>query len=72
MKNFLFFTNEGFTFDSNNKKITNMQILGHGEGQDILEAFRHFKINQSYLNNFAFNEVVALEYVGDFIRNLEL
>ncbi len=72
MKNFLFFTNEGFTFDSNNKKITNMQILGHGEGNDILEAFKDFKINQSYLNKFAFKEVVALEYVGDFIRNLEL
>ena len=72
MKNFLFFTNEGFTFDPNNKKITNMQILGHGEGKDILEAFKHFRINQSYLKEFAFKEVIALEYIGDFIRNLEL
>jgi len=72
MKTFIFITDEGFTFDPNNKKITNMQILGHGEGEDILEAFKYFKINQSYLSKFAFKKVVALEYVGDFIRNLEL
>ena len=27
MRNYLFFTSEGFTFDSNNKEIQNMQIL---------------------------------------------
>lgn len=72
MKSFLFFTDEGFTYDPNEKIIENLQILGTGEGDDILEAFKHFKINQSYLKEFAFKEVIALEYVGDFIRNLEL
>ncbi|WP_375722912.1 hypothetical protein LXN10_10115 [Arcobacter sp. KX21116] len=72
MKSFLFFTKEGFTYDPNDKEIENLQILGTGEGKDILEAFKHFKINQSYLSDFAFKEVIALEYVGGFIRNLEL
>jgi hypothetical protein len=71
-KNFLFFTNEGFTYDSNNKEIQNMQILGDATGKDILEAFKNFKINQPYLKNFSFKNVMAIQTIGDVIRNLEL
>ena len=35
MKEFIFFTTQGYTFDPNNQQITNMQILGSAEGQDI-------------------------------------
>ena len=72
MKSYLFFTKEGFTFDSNNKEIENMQILGMANGIDVLEAFRSFKINQPYLKDFAFKEVVAVQTVGDVIMNLEI
>ena len=72
MKSFIFFTNEGYTQDPNHKEIANMQILGSGDGLDILEAFKNFKHNQSYLSESAFKEVIALEYIGDFIRHLEL
>ena len=71
-KNFLFFTNEGFTYDPNNKEIQNMQILGDATGKDILEAFKNFKINQPYLKNFSFKNVMAIQTIGDVIRNLEL
>lgn len=71
-KNFLFFTREGFTYDSNNKEIQNMQILGDGFGNDILEAFKHFKNEQKYLKDFTFKNVMAIQTVGDVIRNLEL
>ena len=71
-KNFLFFTREGFTFDSNNKKIENMQILGDGFGNDILEAFKNFKNEQKYLKDFSFKNVMAVQTVDDVIRNLEL
>lgn len=71
-KNFLFFTSEGFIFDCNNKKIKNMQILGDAIGKDVLEAFKNFKINQSYLKDFAFKNVMAIQTIGDVIRNLEL
>ncbi len=71
-KNFLFFTSEGFTYDSNNKEIQNMQILGDATGKDILEAFKNFKINQPYLKNFSFKNVMAIQTIGDVIRNLEL
>lgn len=73
MKNYLFFTSEGFTFDSNNKEIQNMQILGDGFGEDILEAFINFKTNQPYLKDFTFKNIMAIQTVGDvIIRNLEL
>ena len=52
-KNFLFFTKEGFTSDSKNKDIQNMQILGDGFGNDILEAFNNFKYEHQYLKNFS-------------------
>ncbi|MDB2405367.1 hypothetical protein N9W00_00335 [Arcobacteraceae bacterium] len=32
MKKFIFFTTEGYTFEPNNKQITNMQILDSVEG----------------------------------------
>ena len=72
MKNFLFFTNEGFTYDSKNKEIHNMQILGDGLGKNLDEAFINFKTNQPYLKDFTFNNVMAIQTVGDVVRNLEL
>ena len=71
-KNFLFFTDDGFTFDCNNKKIENMQILGDGFGEDILEAFKNFKYEHQYLKNFSFKNIMAIQTVDDVIRNLEL
>ena len=71
-KNFLFFTSDGFTFDGNNKKIENMQILGDGFGEDIFEAFKNFKNEQAYLKDFSFKNVMAIQTIGDVIRNLEL
>jgi hypothetical protein len=73
MKEYIFFTTDGFTYDKNHKKITNMQILGSAEGVDILEAFKNFKISHSYLlGDYEFKEVIANEIVGGFIKNLEL
>lgn len=71
-RNFLFFTNEGFTFDSKNKEILNMQILGDATGKNILEAFKNFKSNQPYLKDFSFKNIMAIQTIGDVIRNLEL
>jgi hypothetical protein len=72
MKEFLFFTTQGFTYDPNNKEIENMQILGSGIGADILEAFKCFKDNHVYLKEYAFTDVIAVECAGNYIRHLEL
>lgn len=72
MRSFLFITKDGITLDPNQKEIHNMQILGDGRGSNIGEAFVNFKCNQPYINQFAFKSVIAVEYVGNFIMNLEL
>ena len=72
MKNYLFLTKDGFTFDPNRSRIENMQVLGTGVGDDVVEAFNSFKYHQSYLKKYAFQNVMAVEYIGDFIMNLEL
>lgn len=72
MKHFIFFTREGTTNDPLDQEVSNMQILGTGDGEDVLEAFKNFKNNQSYLLEYAFKAVLALEYVGEIITNLEL
>ena len=72
MKHYIFFTQEGSTVDPFDKETFNMQILGTGDGKDILEAFKNFKNNQSYLLEYSFKEILALEYVGEIITNLEL
>ena len=71
-KNFIFFTKDGFTFDIDNKEISNMQILGDGFGNDIFEAFKNFKNEQKYLKDFTFKNIMAIQTIGDVIRNLEL
>ncbi|MDF1875204.1 hypothetical protein JHD48_05625 [Sulfurimonas sp. SAG-AH-194-I05] len=72
MKCFLFFTKDGNTFDPANVDTHNMQILGTGKGLDIAEAFSNFKLHQSYLLELSFKNIIALEYVGDMIFDLEL
>ncbi len=72
MQNYIFYTSDGYTYDNNYQEANNMQLLGHGEGNDILEAFEHFKVNQSYIHKQGFSNVMALQTVGDAILNLEL
>ncbi len=50
-----------------------MQILGSAEGEDILEAFKNFKISHSYLlTDYDFKMIIAQEIIGGFVKNLEL
>jgi hypothetical protein len=72
VREYIFLTTEGYTYDSNHKEISNMQILGSAEGSDVLEAFKIFKQTHSYIKEYAFTEVIALQTMGKFIRNLEL
>ena len=72
MKTYLFYTSDGFTYDNLHNDANNMQILGHGEGTSIDEAFSHFKRNQKYKKKQAFNNVMAIQTIGDSILNLKL
>ena len=72
MKNYLFLTKDGSTFDPSDNETNNIQLLGTGVGNDVVEAFNSFKYHQSYLAKQSYKNVMAVEYVGDFILNLEL
>lgn len=72
MKSFLFYTSDGYTYDNKGYEANNMQILGHGEGNDVLEALAYLKQHQDYIKKQAFKNVMAIQTIGDSILNLEL
>lgn len=73
MKNYLFLGMDGYSYDSCHKPISNIQVLGSSQGKDVQDAFCFFKKEQSYLSNFTFTKIVALEYVDNsFVYGLEL
>jgi len=72
LKQYIFFSKDGFTSDPSGSEIHNLQILGDATGKDILEAFKNLKINQPYLKQSSFIEAMALETIGDIIYDLEL
>lgn len=72
MKNYLFYTQDGFTYDNSNNQTNNMQLLGNGRGKDLNEAFENFKENQSYLLCFDYENVIAIRTVFNSIMNLKL
>lgn len=68
MKTFIFFTNEGYTYDISHKEANNMQLLGDAQGVDINEAFENFKIHQSYIYTQNYKNILAIETLGDLVR----
>ncbi len=72
MKNYLFYTQDGFTYDNSHNQTNNMQLLGSARGKDLNEAFENFKENQSYLLCFDYENVIAIRTVSNSIMNLKL
>jgi len=69
MKNYIFITSEGYTYSPNNtgseQDIENCQVLGFEKANNAEEAFRNLKINNSFLNDLGFNEVICYELAKD-------
>ena len=65
MKNYIFITTEGYTFqpesDFIEQEIENCQVLGFGVGNDSKEAFLNFQNEYSYIKQTSFNEVICYE-----------
>ena len=72
MKNYLFFSKDGFTYDKSHNLTNNMQLFGTGKGKNIMEAFENFKKNQSYLFSFEYENIMAIQTIGEFITDLKL
>jgi len=64
-KNYIFITNEGLTFQPNSQSdipdIDNMQVIGFATGKDAVEAFEQLKIDNPYLLNTTFDEIISFE-----------
>lgn len=64
-KNYIFITNEGFTFQPNSQSdipdIENMQVIGFATGKDAVEAFEQLKIDNPYLLDTTFDEIMSFE-----------
>ena len=65
IKDYIFITQEGFTFQPNSQSdipdIENMQVIGFATGKDVAEAFEQLKIDNPYLVDTTFDELIALE-----------
>lgn len=68
MKNFIFFTNEGYTYDISHNEANNMQLLGDSNGIDVTEAFKDFKIHQSYIYKQNYTNILTIETIGKLVR----
>ena len=72
MKNYLFYTQDGFTYDKSHNLTNNMQLFGSAKGRNIDEAFENFKEEQSYLLQKNYDKVIAIQTVSSAIINLRL
>ena len=65
MKNFIFITNEGFTFQSGSERsepdIENCQVIGFSKGTDKTDALNNLLQDNQYLLETNFNKIICLE-----------
>ena len=61
MKNYVFYTSDGFTKDNQENEVDNCQILGWNKGADEKEAFINFKKENIKINfkNICCQELVS-------------
>ena len=68
-KKYIFITFEGFTFqpysESDMPDIENMQVIGFSQGKNTKEAFENLLLNQQYLKDTTFNEIIAFELASE-------
>lgn len=63
MKNFIFYTMDGFTQDNALKEVSNMQILGFAHGSNLEKAHKKFlKYYKKY--DCEFKSIIAQEVLG--------
>ncbi len=65
LKQYIFITTEGYTLSPNNAGIEpdveNCQVLGFEKGNNAEDAFKNLKINNSFLKDLGFDEVISHE-----------
>ena len=70
MKNYIFLTSEGHTYQLDSKSIepdiNNLQVIGISEGNNSQMAFENLIKNREYLLETTFNEVFCYELSKNF------
>ena len=70
MNNYLFLTNEGYTYQPDSECIEpdceNSQLIGIASGNTQEEAFSNLLKERDYLKKFNFNEVYCYKLDDDF------
>ncbi|MDY0117179.1 MAG: hypothetical protein RBR59_06360 [Sulfurimonadaceae bacterium] len=65
IKKYIFITFEGYTFQPDSESdipdIENMQVIGFSHGKNAEEAFEILLLENSYLKDTTFHEVIARE-----------
>ena len=65
MKNYIFITSEGHTYqpgsENNEPDIENLQVIGFAGGESPEEAARNLLKESKYISDTTFNEVTAME-----------
>ena len=69
MKSFIFITSEGYTYqpgsESAEPDIENCQVIGFSKGEDQEDAFRNLVLENEYLLDTNFNEIIGFELAGE-------
>lgn len=65
MNNFIFITNEGYTYQPNSESIEpdieNCQVLGFSSGKNEEEAFTNLLEKNEYLKETSFNQIISYQ-----------
>jgi len=74
MREYIFLTTEGFTFQLNSKSIEpdieNLQVLGFSKGKDSKDAFDNLLEENRYLIDTAFDKAISYELNKDYKDSL--
>lgn len=70
MKNYIFLTTEGHTFQPNSESIEpdieNLQVIGFTQGNDSKDAFHNLIKENGYLFKTTFDEIFCYELAKDY------
>lgn len=70
MKNYIFLTTEGLTFQPDSQSdmpdIDNVQVIGFAQGETPGEAFQQLLKENRYLLDTSFDEIYSYQLAGDY------
>jgi len=72
MKNYIFYTSEGFTQDNKNNDTNNCQVIGWGAGVNENAAFKNLLIECPYLKEHYFDEIMCQELESDKVYDFSI